>query len=203
MAIGSSRLIGIEGAHGSGKSTLALAVTAAMKARGVHAAYVPDAGRSSPLLAAAVRRSRPWDLSTQIQLVASQLAAEQEAALEYRAVVCDRTVLGWLAYARLVQVIPRGASERAVALALEDLCTSYLRLYDAMFLLTEYHDPRETPDDTLRPSSPEWQRQVLDLLQGLAADLKVTLTPVPPGLSLHARTAHVLDACEPLFAARG
>lgn len=189
--IGRCRLIAIEGTHGTGKTTLAHALLARLKRAHHAAAYAGETARDSPFLEAVVVHGRgDIDVSAELQIFASQIAREQLLARYGGLLICDKTVVNVLAYARLVLPCPDPATERLLA-AMARFCAAYVPLYDATFLVCDRHDLGRT-DDPYRPRDERLREAVEVELVRVCAEVGLPLERLPVGLEPEAQVDWVL-----------
>ena len=190
--IGCCRLIAVEGTHGTGKTTLAHALVARLKREHHGAGLAGEIARESPFLEAVVVHGRgAMDISAELHIFASQIAREQLMARHLDLLVCDKTVVNVLSYARLVLASDDPATARLLA-AMRDFCRSYVPLYDTAFLVSDRHelgrtvDPYRPPGDALRDAV---ERELVSV----CAEVGLPLSPVPAGVGLERQVDWVMD----------
>ena len=134
MAIGTCRVIGIEGTHGSGKSTLALAVAAACKRR--HTGCLVDPARQSPFIEdVVVHKTGAVTIQAELHLLGLQIAHEQVLARHHALLICDTTVANVLGYSKLL-LQERSTLEMEILGVIEPFLRTYARFYDGVFFFT-------------------------------------------------------------------
>jgi nicotinamide riboside kinase len=190
--IGCCRLVGIEGTHGTGKTTLAHALAARLKREHRNAGYAGETARESPFLEAAVVHGTGFmDVSAELHIFASQVAREQVLARHLEVLLCDKTVVNVLAYARLLLTDPDPTTARLLA-AMHDFCRAYATLYDAVLLVADRHDLGRTRDP-YRPLDPALREAAEAELVRVCGELGLPLARVPPGLGLEGQVEWVLE----------
>jgi hypothetical protein len=191
-------LIGIEGTHASGKTTLVHALTAHYRERGVLVDCTGEPARTSPFIEEIVIHGKGvFDLATEIDLFAMQLAATLRAARHHRLLVCDKTVVNVLAYARMVLAAPPGSHNAAVLDAMAGFCRAWAPdTYDAVFYLP---DRFNHPADPMRAKVAHLQERTAEAVRDTCADVGLPLREVPPGLDTAARVAWIVRRVDPLL----
>jgi hypothetical protein len=193
MAIGSCRLVGIEGAHGTGKSTLALAVTAECKRRHVHAGCVVERARQSPFIEdAVIHKAGPITIHGELHLFALQVAHEQSLARHHELLICDKTVANVLGYARLLLGQDTSATTQGILRGLEGFLSEYVKLYDQVFYSSDLYDLTLT-HDPYRPQDRKFQRDAAGAVRQACSDLGIPLVAIPSDLSHQDKVAWVVD----------
>jgi hypothetical protein len=184
MAIMNCKLIAVEGAHCTGKSTLVHAITAYYKSRNVHAAGFTEVARASAFVEQVVIHGKGrFDITAELQLLASQIAQEQLLARYHQLLICDRTVANVLGYSRiLLSTSPDGFSTRMLR-AMEDFCRVYVEQYDRVFILSDFYDPTSTPDP-FRPADKAFQLAADTEIRNACLSLQMPVIDMPVGLSL-------------------
>jgi nicotinamide riboside kinase len=181
--IGRCRLIAIEGTHGTGKTTLAHALTARLKREHHHAAQAGESARESPFLETVVVHGRgAMDISAELHIFASQIVREQLQARHLELLVCDKSVVNVLAYARLVLAREDPTTTRLLA-AMHDFCRSYVALYDVAFLVSDRYELGRTADP-YRPRDGVLRDAVERELVAVCAEVGLSVAPVPAGVGL-------------------
>jgi hypothetical protein len=134
----------VSGRDHTGKTTICHAVTARLRASGLHADMVDEQSRRSVALAEGRR-----GMGTQLDLFARTVVVELEVARGSDVVVCDRSLVDILAYTDLLppDVDPQDAAMRR---AMDAFAEQYLPTYAGFFvpawrLPTSTEDPLRTP----------------------------------------------------------
>src|SRR5207244_3376367 len=142
-------VVAVEGTHASGKSTLVHALTAHYRARGVLVDCTAEPARTSPFIEEIVIHGKGvFDLETEVDLFAAQLSATLRGARHHKLLICDKTIVNVLAYARLVLPVAAGGHVAAVLDAMAGFCRAWTpRTYDAVFYLPDRY---AQPADPLR-----------------------------------------------------
>ncbi|MFI7214675.1 ATP-binding protein [Micromonospora maritima] len=190
MTIRTCVVVGIEGTYAAGKSTLVHALTAHYRARGVLVACTPEPARTSPFIEETVIHGKgAFDLTTEVDLFGAQLSTTLRAARHHDLLICDKTAINVLAYARLVLAAPPGSHEAAVLQAMAVFCRAWApSTYDAVFFLPDaYTDPA----DPMRAKVAHLQDETATAVRAACAEAGVALHDVPPGLDLAERVAHL------------
>jgi hypothetical protein len=193
MAIGTCRLIGIEGAHGTGKSTLALAVAADCKRRHMHAGCLVERARQSPFIEdAVIHKTGPITIHGELHLVALQIAHEQGLARHHDLLVCDKTVANVLGYSRLLLGQDDSRSTQNLLRTLEAFLSEYAKFYDQVFYSEDLYELQLTRDP-FRPVDPKFQRDAASAIREACIDLKISLDLIPTGLDHQDKVEWVVD----------
>lgn len=181
--IGCCRLIAIEGTHGTGKTTLAHALTARLKREHHNAGQAGESARESPFVETVVVHGRgAMDISAELHIFASQIVREQLLARHLELLVCDKSVVNVLAYARLVLTGDDPATARLLA-AMRDFCHAYVPLYDIAFLVSDRYELGGT-DDPYRPRDGRLRDAVETELLSACDQVGLPLARVPAGVGL-------------------
>jgi hypothetical protein len=202
MTIRTCVVVGVEGTHAAGKTTLVHALTAHYRARGVLVTCSPEPARTSPFIEAIVIHGKgTFDLATEVDLFGAQLSATLRAARHHDLLICDKTVMNVLAYARLVLPAPPGGPEAGVLDAMAGFCRAWApTAYDAVFFLPDaYRDPA----DPMRVKVTHLQDQTVTAVRTACTDAGVPLHDVPPGLDVPGRVTHVARRVDVLLTAAG
>jgi hypothetical protein len=203
MTIRACVVVGIEGTHAVGKTTVAHALTAHYRARGVLVDYVPEPARTSPFIEEAVIHGEgSFDLTTEVDLFDAHLSATLRAARHHDLLICDKTVINVLAYARLV--LPGDGAEAAVLDAMAGFCRAWAPItYDAIFFLPDaYADPAEVIRvDPMRAKISHLQEQTAAAIRAACHDCAVLLHELPAGLDLPNRVGDLARRVDVLLAA--
>jgi hypothetical protein len=191
-------LVGIEGTHAAGKTTVVHALTAHYRQRGVVVDCTGEPARTSPFIEETVIYGKgSFDLACEVDLFAAHLSATLRAARHHRLLVCDKTVVNVLAYARLVLATTPGGPDAAVL----DAMTGFLRAwapvtYDAVFYLPDRFDQ---PTDPMRAKVAHLQPETADAVRTTCADIGIALLDVPAGLDTAGRVAWIARRVDPLL----
>ena len=196
MALRGCVVIAMEGTHASGKTTLVHALTAAYRQRGVHVACTEEVARSSPFIEEIVIHGRgTFDLETEVDLFAAQLTSQLRTARHHALLICDKTIVNVLAYARLVLDSPPGSREADVVAAMENFCRAWAPVYDAVFYCPDHYGAQHDGDP--------YRARVLDLqdatdraLRAACSDSDVSLVELPAGLTVDERVRQVMATVE-------
>nr|WP_221375092.1 AAA family ATPase [Actinoplanes polyasparticus] len=190
MSVRGCILVGIEGTHASGKTTLVHALTAHYRERGVLVDCTGEPARTSPFIEETVIYGKGvFDLPTEVDLYAAQLSATLRAARHHHLLICDKTIVNVLAYARMVLPAPPGSNEVAVLDAMAGFCRVWApATYDAVFYLPDRY---RQPADPMRAKVSHLQEQTADAVRDTCADVGLPLVDVPAGLDVAARVAWI------------
>jgi hypothetical protein len=176
--------------HAASKSNLVHALTAHYRQRGVLVTCTPEPARTSPFIEETVIHGKgTFDLTTELDLFGAQIATTLSAARHHQLLICDKTVMNVLAYARLVLAAPAGSAEAAVLDAMAGFCRAWaLTTYDAVYVLSDaYPDPA----DPMRAKVTDLQHQTAAAVRRACAETAIPLHDVPAGLDLPQRVAHL------------
>jgi hypothetical protein len=200
MSVRGCVLVGIEGTHASGKTTLVHALTAYYRQRGVLVDCTGEPARTSPFIEEIVIHGKGgFDLPTEVDLYATQLSATLRAARHQHLLICDKTIVNVLAYARMVLDTPVGSHDAAVLDAIAEFCRAWApATYDAVFYLPDhYHHPA----DPLRAKVAHLQAETAEAVRATCADVGLALLDVPAGLDTAGRVAWIARRVDPLLPA--
>ncbi len=187
-----SILIGIEGSHGAGKTTTALALTAYLKSHHVHAGYLPEVARNSPYIDdIIVRKTRQYDIASELHLFASQIDEEQKYCRNYDVVVCDRTVMTVIGYSNTYLSEATGWNGEILD-KMRDFSAVYAQNYGALLYLGDRYEAQMTLD-ALRPNVGS-DRVIIDTaIRKACTDACLPLAELPLGLSTDQRVTWILS----------
>jgi len=120
--------IGFAGFQRTGKTTAAHRLVSEIKLSTRTCNLVSGAARSSRRLLL-----RDLGLDTHLEIIGTQIAMEAQAGQFSDFVVCDRTVLDYVAYGRCrgLHIGPTGVIFRSIS----DFCQSYAQTYDVIFIV--------------------------------------------------------------------
>ena len=168
MSVRGCVLVAIEGTHASGKTTLAHALTAHYRARGVLVDCVPEPARTSPYIEETVIHSKgAFDLATEVDLFAAQTSATLRAARHQHLLICDKTIVNVLAYARLVLTADPSSVDVAVLDAMAAFCQAWAPItYDVVFYLPDRYT---VPADPLRAKVAHLRAETAEAIRGACA----------------------------------
>jgi predicted ATPase len=198
MALRGCVVIAVEGTHASGKTTLVHALTAAYRQRGVHVACTEEVARTSPFIEEIVIHDRgTFDLATEVDLFAAQLTSQLRASRHHALLICDKTVVNVLAYARLVLDPPPGTREAAVVAAMEVFCRAWAPVYDAVFYCPDRFGAQQG-GDPFRARVLDLQDETDRMLRDACDDTGISLVELPRGLTVDERVGRVMATVESL-----
>ena len=120
--------IGFSGYHASGKTTAAHEIVAQIKRSSYTCSLVTGAARSSRRLAAG-----DFGVDMHLEIIGLQLVLELRASQNSTHVVCDRTMLDYLAYGECRNLASSELGE--LFSSAKGFCRSYLRSFDAIFIV--------------------------------------------------------------------
>lgn len=194
LAIRTTPVVAIEGAHGSGKTTLTHSVVATLRAQGVDATDVPESARLSPFFEAAfLYNGYLLDEWAELHLLGDQIAAEQVRARNCGLLVADRTVLNVISYWK-VRFPNNILMERGVFLAARKFLLAYCRnVYDVIFLSD---DSYSNSTDPIRETDEDFRCAVKAQIDEDLAELDVDMVRIPKGLSTGERSFFICEAIE-------
>jgi hypothetical protein len=183
------RLVAIEGTHASGKTTLVHALVSHYRAQGVLVGCTSEPARTSPFIDDIVIHDRgTFDLIAEVDLFGAQLTDQLRATRHLELLICDKTIINVLAYARLVLDTPAGSQARAVLNAMTQFCTAWAPIYDAVFYCADNYDQ---PADPMRAKVTHLQDATADAVLDACTDCGVALHHIPTGLTVDERVTWV------------
>lgn len=198
MTVRGCLVVAVDGTSASGKTTLVHALTAHYRSRGVLVACTGEPARTSPFIEEIVLHGKgEFDLATEVDLFGAQLSATLRAARHQELLVCDKTVVNVLAYARLM--LAEGPVT-AVLDAMAAFCRAWSPTYDAVFYLPDAHPGAADP---LRAKVNHLQDRTDTVLRSTYEDVGVPLRVLPAGLELSALVAAAGREVDVLLAGRG
>jgi len=191
-------LVGIEGTHASGKSALVHALTAHYRHQGVLVDCLAEPARTSPFIEETVIHGKGnFDLTCEVDLFAAHLSTTLRAARHQQLLICDKTVVNVLAYARMILAPALGSPDAAVLDAMATFCRTWApTTYDAVFYLSDRFDH---PNDPMRAKVAHLQAETAEALRATCADVNLPLTDVPTGIDTAARVAWIARRVDPLL----
>ncbi len=197
MSIRDCVLIAVEGTHASGKTTLVHALTAHYRSHGVLVDCTGEPARTSPYIEETVLHDTGgFDLATEVDLFAAQLSTSLRAARHQHLLICDKTIVNVLAYARMVLPAPPGGHDATVLDAMAGFCRAWVPVYDAVFYLPERY---QQPTDPFRAKVAHLQDQTATAVRAAYAAVGAPLIDVPPGLDLPERVQWISRRVDPLL----
>ena len=198
MSVRGCLLVGIDGSHACGKSTLVHALTAYYRERGVLVDCTAEPARTSPFIEDIVIHGKGcFDLTTEVDLFAAQLSATLRAARHHRLLICDKTIVNVLAYARLVLAAPPDSHHENVLDGIAGFCRAWAPTYDTVFYLPDRYDQ---PADPFRANVAHLQDQTAEAVRAAYAEVCVPLLDVPAGLDVADKVAWIARRVDPLLA---
>jgi hypothetical protein len=191
-------LVAIEGTHACGKTTLVHGLAAHYRARGALVDITGEPARTSPFIEEIVIHGRgEFDLVAEVDLFAAQLTAQLRAARHQQLLICDKTIMNVLAYARLVLDAPRGSHTAEVLDAMAEFCRAWAPVYDAVIFCPDRY---RQPADPFRAKVTHLQDATAAAVRAACADSGVALLDLPPGLDPATRIEWVAGCVDPLLA---
>ena len=137
-----------------------------------------------------------FDLATEVDLFAAQLSMTLRAARHHHLLICDKTVVNVLAYARMVLPAPSDSHNADVLEAMTAFCRAWAPTYDVVFYLPDrYPDPA----DPFRAKVTHLQDQTAQAVRHTYADVGMPLVDVPAGLDVAGRVAWIARRVDPLL----
>ncbi|WP_433145192.1 AAA family ATPase [Actinomadura nitritigenes] len=183
MPIRDCTVIAVEGTHATGKTTLVHALTSHYRERGVHVTCTGEPARVSPFMEEIVLHGvGDFDVVAELDALGAQLTAQLRAARHHQLLICDKTLVNVVAYARML--LPPAA--RPVLEAMTHLCHATAPLYDVVLYTNDTFSPHQH-GDRFRDKVASQQAELDELLRAelAAADLKPIV--IPSGLSTSRR----------------
>ena len=199
MSVRGCVLVGIEGSHAAGKTTLVHALTAQYRERGVLVDCTGEPARTSPFIEETVIHGKGgFDLVCEVDLYAAQLSATLRTTRHQNLVICDKTVVNVLAYARLVLATVPDSHEAAVLDAMVGFCRAWApATYDAVFYLPDRYPHLADP---MRAKVAHLQGETAEAVRATCADVGLSLLDVPAKLDVAGRVAWIVRRVDPLLA---
>jgi predicted ATPase len=189
MAVRGCRLVAIDGTHASGKTTLIHALVAHYRSRGNLVDCTGEPARSSPFIEETVIYKRgEFDLAAEVDLFAVQLTEQLRAARHQQLLICDKTIINVLAYARMFLSTAADSHTDAVLDAMGQFCRAWSPVYDLVFYCTDLYDQ---PTDPFREKVAALQVTTDRMLRDTYANAGLELYELPSGLSVHERVQWV------------
>lgn len=197
MAVRGCVLVAIEGTHACGKTTLAHALVAHYRARGVLVDCTGEPARTSPFIEEIVIAGRgDFDLACEVDLFAAQLSTQLRAARHHQLLICDKTIMNVLAYARLVLHAPPGSHTGNVLDAMAGFCRAWAPVYDAVVFCSDRY---QQPADPFRAKVSHLQDATATAVRAACDHAGVPLLELPSGLDLDGRVEWVAGRVDPLL----
>jgi len=198
MSVRGCVVVAVEGTRANGKTTLVHALTALYRARGVLVDCTGEPARTSPFIEETVIHGKgAFDLVTEVDLFAAQLTATLRASRHHDLLICDKTIVNVLAYARMVLPAPPGSPDAAVLDAMAGFCGAWGPTYDAVFYLPDRY---QQPADAFRAKVAHLQDETATAVRDAYAAVGLPLIDVPAGLDLPARVDWIAGRVDPLLA---
>lgn len=191
MAARGCRLIAVEGTHASGKTTLVHALVAHYQAQGVLVGCSEESARSSPFMEDIVIHGQgDFDLIAEVDLFGAQLSEQLRASRHLQVLICDKTVVNVLAYARLVLDSSPGSHTASVLAAMTQFCAAWAPIYDAVFYCADnYHQD----NDPMRARVTHLQDATAHAVLDTCTAAGVALHHIPTGLTVDERVHWVSE----------
>src|SRR4051794_38299771 len=185
-------VIAIEGAHATGKSTLAHALVCELMRRHKRVAICIDVARRSPFVEAVVMHgAATFDLATQLHLFGAQVAEEQILARTADFVVCDKSMISAIAYARVLLEGKMSSDDVDVVAAMRTFARAYSSRYDGIVLLSEFRDVSSV-SDPLRLNDTGVRELAQEYVTEELAHARARVLPMPDGLHTQAQVRWIL-----------
>lgn len=177
--IGSAFVVGIEGAQAAGKTTVALALVASLRENGVHAEYVDESGRRSPLIREVIiNKSRSFDIEVEMDLFADQLLTLLRHPEGATIIVVDKTIYNTLAYSQLA--LGGDSRSKLFLSGMDAIVSTFGYLYDlVLFISDEY--VTEKSRDPFRVTGFTDQGPAKDHIRSVLAHYSVPVEVMPEG----------------------
>jgi thymidylate kinase len=186
MILGAN-MVAVEGAHGTGKTTFVHALVAALMQRHRQVASIADLARRSPFVEEVVIHGQGgFGVSAQLHLLAAQLAEEQLLARHNEIVICDKSVMGAVAYARVFADGDQTPADAALLDAMAQLARTYSSRYDAVILMSTLYDLDRT-DDPYRLRDGSLRERTQRVLEEELAQSAAPLLRMPANLDASAQ----------------
>ena len=142
-----------------------------------------------------------FDLVTEVDLIAAQIFTTLRAARHQRLLICDKTIINVLVYARLVLTAPSGSRNASVLDALAGLCRAWAPgTYDAVFHLADHYRPGGDP---LRAKVAHRQADTAHAVRDAYTEVGIPLIDVPTGLNVTVRVAWIAGRVDPQLTTLG
>lgn len=189
MAARECRLVAVEGTHAAGKTTLVHALVAHYQAQGLLVGCSEEPARTSPFMEDIVIHGQgEFDLVAEVDLFGAQLSEQLRASRRLQLLICDKTVINVLAYARLVLDGPPGSHTADVLAAMAQFCAAWAPVYDAVFYCADnYHQD----NDPMRAKVSHLQDAAAQAVLDTCTAAGVALHHVPTGLTVDQRVTWV------------
>lgn len=130
-----------------------------------------------------------FDLACEVDLFAAQLSATLRAARHHDLLICDKTVVNVLAYARIVLTADPGSTDAAVLAAMAEFCRAWApTTYDLVFYAP---DRFNQPTDPMRAKVSHLQHETDQAVRSACADVGLPLVELPVGLTTAERVAWI------------
>ncbi|MBI1973366.1 AAA family ATPase [Candidatus Micrarchaeota archaeon] len=182
--------LAIIGTHGTGKTSLAHAVMSALKEAGINAGMTQEQVRNCPIK---IGTENEKNVKAELWIICRQIADEVEKSAAHDVVVCDRSVLDTLAYYTWMLERDSKLAESDVVAdrAAHKLVDEWLSSYNHFFYV-QRSESTLVPDG-FRSTSPEWQREIDDIVLRLMREKGIAAVTIPLAPN-HKRAEIVLNA---------
>lgn len=137
--------IAVIGSHGTRKSTFSYQLAGHYKELGKNVKLIQEVARQSPL-----GINDKFNIKSMYWIIMTQIAKELEAEKDHDIVICDRSVLDPLMYAR--------ASFNCMVFNLQDFIDDWMQTYDKIYFV--YPDMQEIVADGVRDTNLEFRDKV-------------------------------------------
>jgi thymidylate kinase len=198
MSLRNCTLVAVDGTHASGKTTLVHALTAHYRQRGVLVDCTAEPARTSPFIEDIVIHGQgDFDLPTEVDLFAAQISATLRAARHQQLLICDKTLVNVLAYARMVLPAPAGSQEAAMLDAMATFCRAWApTTYDLVLYLPDHYSNLRDP---FRAKVAHLQDETARAVRSAYDDVHVPLLDVPVELDVPERVTWIARRVDPLL----
>lgn len=201
MPIRGCVLVAVEGTHASGKTTLVHGLVAHYRAQGVLVDCTGEPARTSPFVEQIVIHGQgEFDLACEVDLFAAQLTMQLRAARHQQLLICDKTIMNVLAYARLVLGPPSGSHAADVLEAMSTFCRAWAPVYDAVIYCPDRY---QQPGDPFRTKISHLQDDTASAVRTACTGSGVQLLDMPAGLDPASRVQWAASRVDPLLAEAG
>jgi hypothetical protein len=157
-----------------------------------------EPARTSPFIEEIVIHGQGgFDLATEVDLFATQLSAQLRAARHQQLLICDKTIMNVLGYARLVLDALAGSHASEVLNAMATFCSAWTAVYDAVIFC---RDRYQQPADPFRAKVTHLQDATAAAVRTACTDAGVRLLDLPAGLDSAARVEWTTRRVDPLLA---
>jgi predicted ATPase len=148
-----------------------------------------EPARASPFIEETVIYGRgEFDLVAEVDLFAAQLVEQLRAARNQQLLICDKTVVNVLAYARMLLDAGANNHTSTVLDAMAQFCRAWAPVYDMVFYCSDQYNQ---PEDPFRAKVAALQDATDHTLRDAYADARIQLHEVPLGLGVAQRVQWV------------